>query len=65
MTMADRTGTATTMSHTATGRDWRGITHRARQFLHIARALLRRVRRGHHRDTETQRERGFGTTDEH
>jgi glycosyltransferase involved in cell wall biosynthesis len=33
----------TTMSHAATGRDWRGFLHRGRQFLHIARALLRRT----------------------
>jgi glycosyltransferase involved in cell wall biosynthesis len=33
---------STTMSHAATGRDWRGFLHRGRQLLHIARALLRR-----------------------
>jgi glycosyltransferase involved in cell wall biosynthesis len=30
------------MTHRVTGRDWSGIRHRARQFSHIARALLRR-----------------------
>jgi glycosyltransferase involved in cell wall biosynthesis len=35
----------TTMSHAATSRDWRGFLHRGRQFLHIARALLRRTLR--------------------
>jgi glycosyltransferase involved in cell wall biosynthesis len=33
----------TTMSHAATGRDWRGFVHRGRQLFHIARALLRRI----------------------
>jgi len=31
----------TTMSHDATGRDVAGFTHRGRQFLHVARAILR------------------------
>jgi len=31
----------TTMTHAATGRDAAGFTHRGRQFLHVARALLR------------------------
>ena len=30
------------MKHRVTGRDWSGIRHRARQFSHIARALMRR-----------------------
>ena len=32
----------TTMTHRVTGRDWKGIRHRARQFRDIARALVRR-----------------------
>ena len=32
----------TSMSHRVTARDWRGVRHRARQFLHIARALAQR-----------------------
>jgi len=32
----------TTMTHRVTGRDWKGIRHRARQFRDIARALFRR-----------------------
>ncbi len=31
----------TTMSHAATGRDMAGFMHRGRQFVHVARALLR------------------------
>jgi glycosyltransferase involved in cell wall biosynthesis len=31
----------TTMAHDATGRDAAGFSHRGRQFLHVARALLR------------------------
>ena len=31
----------TTMAHDATGRDAAGFTHRGRQFLHVARALVR------------------------
>ncbi|MCC6443022.1 MAG: glycosyltransferase family 2 protein [Armatimonadetes bacterium] len=32
----------TAMSHRLTGRSWRGLTHRARQFRDVARALARR-----------------------
>ena len=32
----------TDMKHRVTGRDWSGIRHRARQFAHIARALVQR-----------------------
>jgi glycosyltransferase involved in cell wall biosynthesis len=32
----------TKMTHRVTGNDWQGIRHRARQFAHVARALLKR-----------------------